>query len=273
MYCATSIAIVGALVQILSLAVAIPVPQYGPQGMGNYGYPMGNNGMMGGGGQMGYPMMDGSYGMNGGNQFNPMYNMGNGDGGRYHNGRMRGQRYHAHAGVDEWPIAKNPYMDARWNRRPIRAALYDNGPMGAGNDPTMMRAGAHNRIPMNDMGDKDSDDDEEDKSSQNSQSSNSAEGTQVGGVKRFSADNIPDPASDTNTSIDLATVSNKIINVSDFNGADIKPTATGTLNTASATNTNKAPSEAVAKNASHTTPNTTAALAKKEPSMKNIRGL
>ncbi|KAJ2796773.1 hypothetical protein H4R20_005421, partial [Coemansia guatemalensis] len=127
-------------------------PQYGGQGMAPYGYPM-----MGGGG----PMM-GPYGM--GDAYGGMC-MPNGGG--YRNGRMRGQRYHAHASADEWPLPNNPYMDARSHRRFSRQAFYADGGPG---DAPMMHAPGHNRIPANDA-DSDDDNDDDDASSASSASS------------------------------------------------------------------------------------------------------
>ncbi|KAJ2530636.1 origin recognition complex subunit 4, partial [Coemansia sp. RSA 1935] len=76
--------------------------QYGPQGM-SYGYPMSG------------PMMEpyNNMNMNNMNMNGPMYPLNSG----YHNNRIRGQRYHAHAGVNEWPIPANPYMGARSHGR------------------------------------------------------------------------------------------------------------------------------------------------------------
>ncbi|KAJ1805790.1 hypothetical protein LPJ56_006488, partial [Coemansia sp. RSA 2599] len=208
--------------------LARPMPQYGPQGMGNYGgYPMPGP-MMGNGGQM-----MGPYGMNSG-QCGPMYNMPGGDeGSHYHNGRMRGIRYHAHAGVDEWPVPKNPYMNARWNRHMSRSEFYANGP-GLGGP--MMGPVGHNRIPMDDAPDKDndSDDDSDTKSASSagdgSSSSAGADGLRVGGVNRLSSlagsNSISAGAdsADTNTSINIAAMSDRIINVNAFDGASIKST-------------------------------------------------
>ncbi|KAJ1724971.1 hypothetical protein LPJ53_000825 [Coemansia erecta] len=156
MRCAAGIFLVGAIVHT-GTVVARPVPQYGPQGMGNYGYPMGGQ-MMGGGG----PMM-GPYGMGNDQWGGPMYNnMPGGDGNsHYRNGRARGQRYHAHAGVDEWPIPKNPYMNARWNKHSNHAQLYANdGQMNMGGP--MMGPSGHNRIPMDEGADKDDADSDND---------------------------------------------------------------------------------------------------------------
>ncbi|KAJ2818383.1 hypothetical protein FBU31_005894 [Coemansia sp. 'formosensis'] len=221
----------------------LPTPQYGPQGMGNgggggggFGYPMNGptNGMVNG------PMMGngggyGPYGM--GDSYGPM-NMGNnyGGGNRYNNMRMRGQRYHAHASPDMWPIPKNPYKAARWNRGNANG-FYDNsgnsGPMVNGNSPCDGFHGpAHNRSPMDDS---DSDDDTE---------KASAGDTKVAGVNRVSADSTGSSSmsvnenvgmSDSNTSINLAAMSDKIINIGAFDGATMKATSTSSANKATAT--------------------------------------
>ncbi|KAJ2151105.1 hypothetical protein J3F82_003561 [Coemansia sp. RSA 637] len=69
----------------------------------SYGYPMSG------------PMMEpyNNMNMNNMNMNGPMYPLNSG----YHNNRIRGQRYHAHAGVNEWPIPANPYMGARSHGR------------------------------------------------------------------------------------------------------------------------------------------------------------
>ncbi|KAJ2717171.1 hypothetical protein H4R19_000115 [Coemansia spiralis] len=220
------------LLAAVSGVAALPVPQYGPPGMGGYGYPMGGGGgpMMGGGGGGG-PMM-GPYGM--GNQGGPMYMPGGGSN-RYMGGRMRGQRYHAHAGVDEWPMPANPYMDARSRRRFGKSAFYANGD-GAMGDP-MMRAPGHNRIPTNDD-DDDGDDDGDHKDSKGPANDASDGSTRVAGVNRASASPADDAkrlaslsseqaaAADSNTSLDLASLSSKIINIGAFDGASIKSTST-----------------------------------------------
>ncbi|KAJ2784463.1 hypothetical protein H4R18_001085 [Coemansia javaensis] len=195
-------------------AAPLPAPQYGPQGMmgGGYGYPMG-----------------GPYGM--GAPYGPMYMPGGGGGGgasgRYFGGKMRGQRYHAHAGVDEWPMPANPYMGGRGRRGFGRPEFYANGPGDMG-DP-MMRAPGHNRIPA---GDDDSDDDDD-----NSNAKSSESGTKAAGVNRASASSGADAqrmselqdeqsaAANSNTSLDLAALSSKIINIGAFDGASMKPTA------------------------------------------------
>ncbi|KAJ2837697.1 hypothetical protein J3B02_006406, partial [Coemansia erecta] len=234
MLCFTGILILNAVAHTATV-LARPMPQYGPQGMGNYGgYPMGGP-MMGNGG----PMMGGPYGMNG-DQYGPMYNMPAGDGSsRYHSGRMRGLRYHAHAGVDEWPVPKNPYMNARWNRHMSHSEFYANGPGPGG---PMMGPIGHNRIPMDGSADEapdkdnDSDDDSDTKSassngdSSSSSVSTSADGLHVGGVNRLSSLNNNNGVSagadtiDTNTSINIDAMSDRIINVNAFDGASIKST-------------------------------------------------
>ncbi|KAJ2357308.1 hypothetical protein IWW50_003699 [Coemansia erecta] len=193
-------------------------PQYGPQGMG-YGYPM-NGPMMNG------PMM-GPYGMNGmGGMNGPMYppNMPN-----YHNGRMRGQRCHAHAGADEWPMPANPYMDARSRRHFSNSAFYANG-AASNDDDDEVHAHGHNRVPAgeNDGSDSDNDDDEGGK---DKQSAKSGEGTQVAGVNRVADDSSRRMSelaleSNSNTSLDMEALGSKVINIDAFDGASIKPTAT-----------------------------------------------
>ncbi|KAJ2234691.1 hypothetical protein H4R99_004012 [Coemansia sp. RSA 1722] len=242
MHCFAGILILNAIAHTATV-LARPVPQYGPQGIGNYGgYPMGGP-MMGNNG----PMM-GPYGMNGGDQYGPMYNMPGGDGGsRYHNGRMRGQRYHAHAGVDEWPVAKNPYMNARWNRHMSHSEFYANG---AGPSGPMMGPSGHNRIPMDGAADEspekdnDSDDDSDTKSVSGSGDSGSSsagtDGLRVGGVNRLSSlansDGISAGADamDSNTSINIAAMSDRIINVDAFDGASIKSTPSASADKATA---------------------------------------
>ncbi|KAI9501017.1 hypothetical protein BX070DRAFT_229275 [Coemansia spiralis] len=234
----------------ISATAALPMPQYGMQGMGGgggygYGYPMGggmmgNNGpMMGNGSQMGGPY--GAYG-------NPMYMPGEGSG-HYHNGHVRGQRYHAHADVDSWPLPKNPYMNARANRYFANNALYANN--GGGGWPTMHAPG-HNRVPTNDSNDDADTDKKEDlendeagdanssskKGDDSADSHDDAEGTHVGGINRISASANSgvmhtsellwehSQIADMNTSLDLDKLSSKIINVSDLNRAAATHTTT-----------------------------------------------
>ncbi|KAJ2366374.1 hypothetical protein IW150_005955 [Coemansia sp. RSA 2607] len=204
--------------------------------------------MMGGGG----PMM-GPYGMGNDQWGGPMYNMPGGEGNsHYHSGRARGQRYNAHAGVDEWPIPKNPYMNARWNKHSNHAQLYANdGQMGMGGP--MMGPSGHNRIPMDEGADKDdadsdNDDDADSSKSSNKDSSSSATAAdnsgdiRVGGVNRISASAdgsnplLGADASDTNTSINMAAMSDRILNVNAFDGASIKPTATANSQTSASSN-------------------------------------
>ncbi|KAJ2743657.1 hypothetical protein GGI20_003577 [Coemansia sp. BCRC 34301] len=227
MWCTASKALVAALLCVTSVN-ALPVPQYGPQGMGGggFGYPM-NGPMMGNGGG------GGPYGMGCGDSYGPM-NMGNNynGGGRYNNMRMmRGQRYNAHASPDMWPIPKNPYRAARWNRGNANG-FYDNG-NGGGFDG--FRGPAHNRVSMDDNGDSDDDGDEDnDKSKGN---------TRVAGVNRAPADTTASSLSssanenagmtDLNTSINLAAMSDKIINIGAFDGATMKATSTAATSTAS----------------------------------------
>ncbi|KAJ2554438.1 hypothetical protein EV175_002583 [Coemansia sp. RSA 1933] len=201
----------------------IPAPQYGMNG-GGYGYPMmGNAGpMMGNAGPMAGPY--GMYGPYGGGN-GPMYMPGSGGAGRYYNSNMRGQRYHAHASADEWPLPKNPYKNARQNRYFANNAMYMDG-MGS----PMMHASGHNRVPQNDD-DSDSEDSEQKESSSASPNSGDSDGTNdthVGGVNRVSASAASDAIhtselllehslmADPNTSLDLAMLSNKIINVNAF---------------------------------------------------------
>ncbi|KAJ1732483.1 hypothetical protein LPJ61_002019 [Coemansia biformis] len=214
-------------------AAALPVPQFAPQGMGGYGYPMGG-GPMGGGPMMGGggPMMGGGpYGM--GNQYGSMYMPGGPGGNRYAPGRMRGQRYHAHPGVDEWPMPANPYMDARTRRRLSKSAFFANGDGGMAGP--MIHAPGHNRIPMNDDGDSD---DEDSKAGKGADDGSGDGNTQVAGVNRVSASSDSDAArlsslsseraaaADANTSLDLASLSGKIINIGAFDGASTKSIAT-----------------------------------------------
>ncbi|KAJ2468248.1 hypothetical protein GGI02_003760, partial [Coemansia sp. RSA 2322] len=199
--------------------------------MGGYGYPMngpmmggGNGPMMGGGNG---PMMGGGgqYGM--GNQYGPM-NMGNNYGdGQYRNGRMRGQRYHAHASPDMWPIPKNPYKAARWNRGNGNMGFYDSG--GSNDSDEDLHAPGHNRIPRED-------DDDDDDSASNGD-------TKAAGVNRMAGDagagasgsgsgsnaslasNENAAMTDSNTSINIAAMSDKILNIGAFDGATIKSTS------------------------------------------------
>ncbi|KAI9480076.1 hypothetical protein BX667DRAFT_495154 [Coemansia mojavensis] len=203
---------------VLAVAAnAVAMPQYGPQGMGGYGYPMGGPMMNG---PMNGPMMGpmGPYGM--GNQYNgPMYMPPNP---RF--SHMRGQRYHAHASPDEWPMPANPYMGAR-NRR--------NAPYFASNEMYNygeMRASGHNRVPSDDV-----DSDDEDKKEQSSEDT----GSTAAGVNRMAVGDSQTASCeqpDNNTSLDMASLGSKVINVSDFDGASIKPcTSTAASETASAT--------------------------------------
>ncbi|KAJ2893746.1 hypothetical protein IWW38_002782 [Coemansia aciculifera] len=248
MWYTTGKALLAALLYVSSIN-ALPVPQYGPQGMGGgFGYPM-NGQMMGNGNGNGGGC--GPYGMGGGDSYGPMNNY-NGGGGRYNNMRMamRGQRYNAHAGPEMWPIPKNPYKAARWNRGNANG-FYDSGNGGGGGGPMMggggpmmggngngggfdgFRGSAHNRIPMDDNDDSDVDDDK------------SKEDTKVAGVNRISADTMASGLSssanenagmtDMNTSINLSAMSDKIINIGAFDGATMKATSTAASAASSAT--------------------------------------
>ncbi|KAJ2492398.1 hypothetical protein IWW37_001445 [Coemansia sp. RSA 2050] len=237
-------------------------------GGGGFGYPM-NGPMMGNGG--GY----GPYGM--GDSYGPM-NMGNncGGGNRYGNMRMRGQRYHAHASPDMWPIPKNPYKAARWNRGNA-SGFYDNsgngGPMMNGSGPMINGSGpydgfhepARNRSPMDDS---DSDDDSEKTSSGD---------TKVAGVNRVSTNLVGSTATpvnenagmtDSNTSINLAAMSDKIINIGAFDGASMK--ATSTSSAPKATDTASAsPAKSKAAPAARQTITRSMVSAKPTPAIRN----
>ncbi|KAJ1667211.1 hypothetical protein GGF38_002807 [Coemansia sp. RSA 25] len=207
-------------------------------------------------------------------------NMGNNynGGGRYNNMRMmRGQRYNAHASPDMWPIPKNPYKAARWNRGNTNG-FYDNsngngtgngngngcgngGPMmGGGNGGPMMGGGngngggfdgfrgpAHNRVPMDDNDDSDEDENK------------SKDDTKVAGVNRISADPVASSLSssanenagmtDLNTSINLAAMSDKIINIGAFDGATMKATSTAASTAATMTAATMTASPSAAKKA------------------------
>ncbi|KAJ2861558.1 hypothetical protein GGI22_002424, partial [Coemansia erecta] len=219
--------------------------------MNGYGYPMGGGNM---GPMMGNGPMAGPYGMYGPYGGGPMYMPGGG--GRYCNGNMRGQRYHAHAGADEWPLPKNPYKNARQNRYFANNAMYMNE--GAG-EP-MMRPLGHNRVPKNDN-DDDSDSEDNEKSESSSASTNNSDadgsnGIHVGGVNRVSASAGSDVVhtselllehslmADSNTSLDLAMLSNKIINVNAFASST---GATPTHASAPETSATKAKSSAKAR--------------------------
>ncbi|KAJ2126153.1 hypothetical protein IW147_000304 [Coemansia sp. RSA 720] len=208
----TGLAVVAVLAGTASAA-----PQYGPQGMG-YGYPMGGP-MMG-------PYMNNMNGMNNMNMNGPMYPPNSG----YHNGRMRGQRYHAHAGVDEWPMPANPYMGARSHGRFANPAFYANNPMDDSMRP------AHNREPAEDDF-SDSDDDEkskkdDDKKDKDSSASDNSD-TQVAGVNRAANGDARRMSelgldSESNTSLDMKALGSKVINIDAFEGASMKSTATAT---------------------------------------------
>ncbi|KAJ2498165.1 hypothetical protein GGH96_004535 [Coemansia sp. RSA 1972] len=232
----TGLAVVAVLASTASAA-----PQYGPQGMG-YGYPMGG------------PMMGPYNNMNGMNNMNmngPMYPPNSG----YHNGRMRGQRYHAHAGVDEWPMPANPYMGARSHGRFANPAFYANNAMDDSMRP------AHNREPSGEDDFSDSDDDEkkdkkdDDKKDKDSSADGSSADTQVAGVNRAVGDarRMSELGLDStsNTSLDMAALGSKVINIDAFEGASMKSTATATA-TASATGSSGGAASTVSAAPRHT---------------------
>ncbi|KAJ1942739.1 hypothetical protein GGF37_002978 [Kickxella alabastrina] len=221
--------LIGAFIHTASV-YALPLPQYAPQNM-DYNYPMynpqmmynnGNNGMMNNGGGMMYNngMMNSNGMMN--NRGGMMYNNGSGMNNQpigrssspSSSSKARGQRYHAHAAVNDWPIPKNPYNKARANRHPSHAALYAADAMAG---PNPMNPPAHNRIPM----DADTDDTDDDEPKNKDKVS-------ISGVRRAEKSVLSMEAamaSDPNTSINVEALSTRIINVDAFDSGSIKPAA------------------------------------------------